>query len=109
MLPGRSPLYILDGHTPVQESDPIAWALWMQQPDRELRLSEVSSLTARLAVVSTVFLGVSSSSDPGMMFETMIFWPGDQDRYQKRYDTWDEAIKGHEEAIQKVLDENRPT
>lgn len=51
--------------------------------------------------VSTVFLGMDHSfrgSKP-ILFETMIFG-GDHDGYQKRYETWDDALKGHLEACQ---------
>jgi hypothetical protein len=37
-----------------------------------------------------------------MVFETMIDG-GEHDMYQKRYSTWEEAEKGHGEAIRLVF------
>lgn len=54
--------------------------------------------------VSTVFLAIDHnwSPDPDappILFETMIF--GDnEDEYQERYSTWDEAEKGHARAVE---------
>ena len=53
--------------------------------------------------VSTVFLGMDHShggSSP-ILFETMIFG-GEWDGYQKRFETWEEALTGHWEACQIV-------
>ncbi|KKN76361.1 hypothetical protein LCGC14_0370470 [marine sediment metagenome] len=36
-----------------------------------------------------------------LVFETMIFG-GEDDGYQDRYSTWDEAVKGHRFACEKV-------
>lgn len=53
--------------------------------------------------VSTVFLGLDHSFNGGqpILFETMIFG-GDEDGYQDRYYTWDEAVIGHLETLKKV-------
>lgn len=53
--------------------------------------------------VSTVFLGMDhgfGESRP-QWFETMVFGPGHED-YQERYETWDEAVAGHERAVKLV-------
>lgn len=51
--------------------------------------------------VSTVFLSinhaVSSSSEP-VLFETMIFG-GHHDNFQRRYCTYDQAVAGHQHAV----------
>jgi hypothetical protein len=49
--------------------------------------------------VSTVFLGIDGSVRrlSPILFETMIFG-GDEDGFQMRYGTWEESVKGHEEA-----------
>jgi hypothetical protein len=53
--------------------------------------------------VSTVFLALDHAYSPDpdalpILFETMIF--GDnEDAYQERYSTWDEAEKGHAKAV----------
>ena len=54
--------------------------------------------------VSTVFLGLDHSfggASP-VLYETMIFG-GQQDGYQRRYHFRDEAVAGHEEAVQIAL------
>ena len=50
--------------------------------------------------VSTVFLGLNSSFRPGepMLFETMIFG-GSLDGEQWRYATYDQAERGHADAV----------
>jgi hypothetical protein len=50
--------------------------------------------------VSTVFVGT-----PNIMFETMIFG-GEHNKYQKRYETYDEAIIGHQKACELVSKRN---
>ncbi|HEY6143716.1 MAG TPA: hypothetical protein VIV55_09930 [Flavobacterium sp.] len=57
-------------------------------------------------LVSTVFLGIDHSfrSDVPILFETMIFG-GELEGYQERYSTWDEAVKGHKRACDRVLKE----
>lgn len=55
-------------------------------------------------LVSTVFLVVDHNwspdlNDPPILFETMIRNIDDDD-YQERYSTWDEAEKGHARAIE---------
>ena len=54
--------------------------------------------------VSTVFLSMDHSwgdNDGPILFETMIFG-GKHDEFQRRYKTYDEAVKGHNEALQMV-------
>lgn len=46
--------------------------------------------------ISTIFLGLVTDNE--LFFETMIFFNGNT-IYEKRYATYDEAIKGHEVAI----------
>lgn len=50
--------------------------------------------------VSTIFLGMDHGYPPGppMWFETMIFG-GPHDQYQERYETWEEAERGHAVAL----------
>jgi hypothetical protein len=60
--------------------------------------------------VSTVWLGMDAGGNPGpapLIFETMIFPPGDEtwealgldDEYQERYLTEEEAHDGHDRAL----------
>lgn len=54
--------------------------------------------------ISTVFLGWDHSfldeSEP-ILFETMIFG-GEYDDFQRRYTTYNEALQGHNEAVEMV-------
>lgn len=56
--------------------------------------------------VSTVFLSIDHSFGGGrpLVFETMVFG-GEHDQWQDRYSTWDEAVKGHENAVKMVKGE----
>lgn len=60
--------------------------------------------------ISTVFLGLDHNFhnhgkkkpiEPPMLWETMIFG-GEMDHYQRRYDSRDDAIVGHMQAVEKV-------
>lgn len=55
--------------------------------------------------ISTVFLGIdhgfSIRNKAPIIFETMIF-NGVHDQEMRRYCTWDEALKGHEEMVKMV-------
>lgn len=57
--------------------------------------------------VSTVWLGLDHNFGVGepLLFETMVFpYQDGIETYTERYTTWDEAVAGHERAIQWVLD-----
>lgn len=58
-------------------------------------------------IVSTVFLCVDHSWDDGppYLFETMIFG-GDNDGYQERCSTWNEAVAMHKRACVLAFGEN---
>jgi len=58
--------------------------------------------------VSTVFLGFDhgyGETESPLLFETMVF-DGDFDGYQMRYSTYEDAMKGHQEIVQKILNHN---
>ncbi len=90
--------YILQGHVPVVEPDLIAWATWLETADRIVAADDLDGTELR---VSTVFLGLDHQFGNGapLLFETMIFG-GPHDGYQQRYSTWDEAIDGHQRALE---------
>mgnify|MGYP001565845038 CR=1 FL=1 len=58
--------------------------------------------------VSTIWLGLDHNWWGGrpLVFETMVFdeIKGGNDIYMERYTTWDEAIAGHQKAIEWVRD-----
>lgn len=95
--------YILIGCTPVVEPDLIKWAQWYEKNDRHVRNDYLNGIH-----VSTVFLGLDHSFREGaapILFETMIFG-GEHDGYQERYETWEQAEAGHEQAI-KLVNQNQ--
>lgn len=55
--------------------------------------------------VSTVWVGINVNfgEGPPLLFETMIFKPNGEEIYcekhNTKYSTWDQAIEGHQEAI----------
>ena len=89
--------YILDGKDPIEEDDVLTWARWFETADR---IVEQTAL-GRGVRVSTIFLGLDHrfvGGGPPLLFETMIFG-GERDGAQWRYATWDEAIMGHDAAV----------
>lgn len=88
-------LYILDDqHNPVPVDNVLQWAEWIDTADRHVRLNRLPGDVS----VSTVFLGVN----PPLLFETMIFG-GKLNGRQWRYCTWDEAMAGHEQALNLLM------
>ena len=58
--------------------------------------------------VSTVFLGLNHNftmQGPPILFETMVFGQPDDDEICERYETWDEAQKGHDEIVARLKKE----
>ena len=115
--------YILVGQTPVECSNLLEWARWMEDADRRVAETIVGDYR-----VSTVFLGLDHSfrqnGAPPVLFETMIFlntpeaqrdayqsldeWSkrlnelteGDElHNYQTRAESWLEAETEHEIAV----------
>ena len=71
--------------------------------DEEYMIVKKSKLEG--LTVSTVWLGLDVSLDqnPKEIFETMVF-SGGWDGYQERYSTERQAIKGHDEIVQLIMD-----
>lgn len=100
-----SNLYILhDDHTAVPERNVGAWGEWMESHNRRVARTHISESL----MVSTVFLGVDHQwgDGPPHLYETMCFmvvddapkWEG-LDDYTRRYATWEEAERGHDEVV----------
>ncbi len=87
--------YILDGRAAKQASL-MEWAQWFETADRNVAKTFISDNI----YVSTVFLGINHQfgDGPPVLFETMIFG-GEHDQYQDRYETWEQAERGHEKAV----------
>lgn len=96
--------YILDNnHKPVLK--PVSEAAkWMEDnPHRKVVKQEDVGEDIH---VSTVFLGLDHAlpwdkDQTPILWETMIFG-GEYDNYQRRYTSHEDAIKGHEKALNLV-------
>ncbi len=90
--------YILDGRNPIPCADFMTRARWFETSDRHVAKSDFGDVR-----VSTVFVGLDRSfgDGPPLLFETMIFGgPFDQDKYQERCSTWEEAEAQHAKAVE---------
>ena len=119
-------LYILDGQTPVQESDTIKWSKWFESNERQVKRDiiytpektykfviskhPITNKPTRTRVfytkdievlISTVFLGLDHSWNGGepLLFETMIFG-GKYDGEMCRCSTWQQAEIMHNDVIE---------
>jgi hypothetical protein len=90
--------YILDGRNPIPCADFMTRARWFETSDRHVAKTDLGDVR-----VSTVFVGLDRSfgDGPPLVFETMIFGgPFDQDKYQERCSTWEEAEAQHAKAVE---------
>lgn len=87
----------------------IHWALWLETANRHIGDTMVGHTR-----ISTIFIGLDhnhSPKGPPLLFETMIF--PDQDakeildryleNYLERYSTYDQAVEGHQRAVERVV------
>lgn len=91
-------LYVLKDKIPVVAETFEEWYEFINSEHRVIQQDNVDEI-----FVSTVFLGISvlfHSNNP-MFFETMIFGR-EPDNYQERYNTYDEAVAGHQKALDMV-------
>jgi hypothetical protein len=91
--------YILVGKEVIEEPDAVKWATWLHE-NSEKRIVGRKEFSNGY-VVSTGFLGLDQNFSEGepLLFETMIFSPTKEHLYQERYSTYDQAERGHEEAV----------
>lgn len=90
--------YILAGHEPVAEPDLWKFSDWFDKADRCVRRTRIKGGVD----VSTVFLGINHNffdNGPPVLFETMIFGGSQDQEYQIRSSTWDEALAAHRDAV----------
>lgn len=90
--------FILDKDNNVVVADLMSASHWMEDNQDRRR---VASTVLSDCHVSTVFLCINHQWDrngPPLVFETMVFG-GPSDGEYRRYATWDEAVKGHEEMV----------
>ena len=92
--------YILDEDNKPVKSTIIQHSEWIEaNPERKA----VKQENVGIILVSTVFLGLDHAwnSDIPVLWETMIFG-GERDQYQERYTSYEDALKGHEFAVELV-------
>lgn len=103
----HSHYYMLDEDNhpvPVTTDDYITWER-AKKNQRNVKQEKINGY-----YISTVFLGINHSfkeQSAPVLFETMVFEEREgkerqslQDEYQERYSTWDEALEGHQRAIE---------
>lgn len=100
---GHQSLWILRDGVPELASDVYIWGYWFEESqrthERRVALTTVGDIT-----VSTVFTAIDHSygySPVPILYETMIFG-GEEDAYQERYATREEAEEGHIRAVEMV-------
>lgn len=94
--------FIIDENKKLIPVDFMTWARWFETADKVIKKDYVTvSVAGPTVEVSTVFLGLNHQfgDGPPLLFETMIFC-GPEDGYQDRYSTYEEALAGHEKALQ---------
>lgn len=96
--------YILDDQGNVEPAELLEWAKWFETANRILDKTKIGDVE-----VSTVFLGINYNFYGGtpLLWETMIFG-GEHDQYQDRYSSKEDALKGHQVAIDLVMSSLHP-
>lgn len=109
--------YTLDENgEPKPCTDFLEWARWLEDEGQTRVLKQTyfpENTEAPTIKVSTVFLGMDHGFNeylaealnlpkpPPVLWETMIFG-GDEDMYQDRYSSKQDALRGHDEACELV-------
>lgn len=97
--------FVMNSHHQVMRTPTVQyWIKWMGNAHSSIIVgrTEIDSSI----YVSTVFLGMGNSHNGSTpkMFETMIFG-GPRDQEQSRFQTWDEAVKGHDAVVKSLVEE----
>jgi hypothetical protein len=92
--------YTLDENNKIVEANVETFDEWIQK--NPLKKPVKQEFVDKI-YISTVFLGLDHSygGTVPLLWETMIF-EGSLDGYQERYTSYEEAVKGHEFAVQMV-------
>jgi hypothetical protein len=97
--------FTLDKDKNVIPCDLNTWAEMFEDNEvRRVKLDTINEGLHNEIVISTVFLGLDhgfGERDKPFVFETMIFG-GENDQYQKRYVSYEDALKGHADAVKLV-------
>ncbi len=87
--------------------DFLTWAKLFEDLDyKVVRMTELQNCS-----VSTVWLGLDhrfGGSGKPLIFETMVFVGDFDEDYCERYETLEEAVEGHERAVDRYEDFNPP-
>ena len=97
--------YTLDNNNkPIAATSITEAAKWL---DENLERKVVKQDYVGDVWVSTVFLGLDHAwnSDIPVLWETMIFG-GEHDQYQERYTSYEDAVKGHQTALNLIINKN---
>ena len=81
------------------------WIQWEKDnPDRKIISRNRIFVNEEEILISTVFLGLDHAFGHygPILFETMIF-KGEHDGWQDRYETYREAIEGHNKVFQQII------
>jgi len=94
--------YVLDDQGNPVPCDVLTWGRWMEAADtyrlRTIAKDRDEGPGADPVEVSTVFLGLDHNyrgSGPPVLWETLVFG-GPLDGTQRRYDSRDAALRGHQ-------------
>lgn len=93
--------YILDENKKPKKVDSEEYSNWCYSYHN---LKKVKQEYIDDFYISTVFLGLDYSMDRSgipVLFETMIF-KKEEDVYQERYTSYDDAVEGHQKAVDLV-------
>ena len=82
---------------------------WIPSGEEREATLVVEKTEARDYEVSTVFLYSDHRyhNDPDhrpVLWETLVFGTGPWDEYMQRYRTYDKAVAGHKEIVQRIID-----
>ena len=92
--------YILDENNKPIRSTVVDCGNWLEEnPERKsVKQEHIDDV-----FISTVFLGLDHAwdSDIPVLWETMIF-RGEHDQYQERYTSYEDALEGHQIALNLV-------
>jgi hypothetical protein len=92
--------YILDGRRVPKVVSRDEWGEWFTEMDE--RLYRVGCDTVADDIwISTMFIGIGPRFGPPLLFESMVFG-GRLDHTMRRYETWDEAERGHAKLVAMV-------
>lgn len=88
--------YFLNADHTYRPCELMEWAAQLETMDRRVAHDVINNWC-----VSTIWLGLNHNyyGGPPLVFETMIFSPDGLENYLARYTTWDQAVAGHQEAI----------